>query len=92
MTDHLTPTKTDRGFTHLPPVQAHWGGQDTGTVTLCESSAAEGPHLWLHAEAAEGFGTPAERVSMHLPLAEAAKLRDQLDFLIKHHYQGDDPL
>lgn len=47
-----------------------------GFVEVTESSLAEGPHLWVEAEG-------------QLTLDEATHLRDQLDFLIEHHYQQE---
>ena len=76
---HLEPIWTDRGFKHMPAIQ---GRDEDEVVKVYESSAADGPHVWLRVE--------EDRVSYasaHLTLEHAAELRDQLDYLIRNHYQ-----
>jgi hypothetical protein len=83
--DHLTPVMTDRGFQHMPKVQAVHGGQPSGTVQVYESSAASGPYIWL--EVIEQEGHEVKMALAHLPLDEAVKLRQQLSYLTTNHYQ-----
>lgn len=77
--DHLTPTVTDRGFTHLPPLDGAYGGN----VRVYESSAADGPHVWLRATTLDE-GT----VHVHLSANIALQLAEQLVYVVEHHYQG----
>jgi hypothetical protein len=81
MTD---PTYTDRGFARMPAVASTYGG----SVRVYESSAAIGPHIWLQAEGLDGLRGPHASVPIHLTLADATVLRDQLTSLIENHYQG----
>jgi hypothetical protein len=82
MTDD--PSYTDRGFAHMPAVASEYGG----SVRVYESSAATGPHIWLQAEGLDGLKGPHASVPIHLTLANATVLRDQLTRLIENHYQG----
>lgn len=80
------PVVTDRGFRHLPPVSSTYGGH----ARVYESSAALGPHVWLACVAPSQLNDPASpavETHLHLTLAGAAALRDQLDYLVQHHYQ-----
>jgi hypothetical protein len=45
MTDHLAATTSDRGFDSMPDIPSEYGGH----VSVYESSAASGPHIWLKA-------------------------------------------
>lgn len=84
MTD---PTYTDRGFAQMPAVPSEYGGN----VRVYESSAAMGPHIWLTAIAPANLnepGGPTVKAPIHLTLANAVVLRDQLTHLIDNHYQG----
>lgn len=83
--EHLTPSVTDRGFQHLPPITGAYGG----TVRVYESSAASGPHLWLAVTedgSARLDGETTEAHS-HLTVEAAGHLADQIRWLIDHHYQ-----
>ncbi|HLS44601.1 MAG TPA: hypothetical protein VK045_04135 [Ornithinicoccus sp.] len=82
MSDHLTPTITDRGFRHLPVLVTGSGDR----VRVYESSAADGPHLWLHATERGDAGIAA---CVHLDAEAAWELHEQLAHLLGHHYQGD---
>jgi len=83
MSEHLTPTFTDRGFKIMPSVECQHGGRRQGEVRVQESSAASGPHIWITVTDTHA----RENATGHLPLAEAVKLRDQLTYLIDNHYQ-----
>jgi hypothetical protein len=87
--EHLTVVKSDRGFSRLPLIPGDYGGD----AQVYESSSAEGPHLWLKVTEPEdlnahaaGKDTPMKECHLHLPLENAAKLRDQLTWLIDNHY------
>ena len=41
MSDHLTPTTSDRGFDHLPIVPGVFAGQPHGFASVYESSNAD---------------------------------------------------
>jgi len=80
------PRVSDRGFQSHEPVPSEYGGH----VSVYESSAASGPHIWLSAECPENLNDPEgdtiEAVA-HLTLENAKLLRDQLTQLIDNHYQ-----
>lgn len=86
--DHLRATTTNRGFRHLPPIQATYGGE----VRAYESSVADGPHIWLTATAPANLNDPTGP-TVDAPLlltAESAwHLAEQLMTLARNHYQGD---
>lgn len=84
MSDHLIPTLTERDFAHLPAIPSEYGGD----VQVYESSAAEGPHIWLKAAEAM-YGQPETEATVHLTAENAWKLADQLRELVRNHYQGD---
>lgn len=77
---HLIPHVTDRGFVHLPPIEGSYPGDN---VRVYESSAATEAFIWVRAKQAGHVGEAA----VHLGLAEAAQLRDQLAWMIDNHYQ-----
>lgn len=66
-------TKTDRGFKHYEPIPI----TRDNAVRVYESSAADGPHLWVTLD--DPFG--------HLTLEQATYLRDTLTTAIARHYQ-----
>jgi hypothetical protein len=82
--DHLTTTTSDRGFDSLPPIPSEYGGG----VSVYESSAALGPHVWLRATEAM-HGRPEVEATLHLTAENAWRLADQLRALVRDHYQGD---
>lgn len=85
--DHLTVTRTDRGFSHLPALLDTYGGQ----VEVYESSAASGPHIWLNAQSPANYNDPAgakTQAMLHLPVEDAVKLAEQILLLARGHYQG----
>ena len=75
------PTTSDRGFRAFGPVTTAHGD----TVQITESSAANGPHLWLNTI----NGSDGDNVTAHLTLAAAEQIRDQLTWFLENHYQVD---
>jgi hypothetical protein len=84
MTEHLTTTTTSRGFDHLPLIPSTHGGD----VSVYESSAASGPHIWLRA-GEDMPGKPLVEATVHLTAEDAWRLAEQLQHLVRQHYQGD---
>lgn len=84
MTDHLTTTTSDRGFDAYPPIPSEYGGE----VSVYESSAASGPHIWLRAREAMR-GQPEVEAALHLTAENAWRLSEQLRALVRDHYKGD---
>ena len=79
---------TDRGFTIPEPITT----SERITVTVHESSAAMGPHIWVKVEDPLGVYNPAHapmKAVAHLTMEEAARLRDTLDWVIRNHYQHE---
>lgn len=104
MDDHLTPMTSDRGFDHMSPIETERCTNDgpPHVVSVSESSAALGPHIWLRIE-----GRPLHRftrpdglpdveagrdgtMSAHLTLDQARQLEEQLAWLRTNHYQNED--
>lgn len=88
MNEHLNVTTSDRGFDFLPPIPSEYGGE----VSVSESSAADGPHIWLRAKAPVDLNRPdgeQHEVPIHLTAENAWRLAEQLRYLVEHHYQGD---
>lgn len=87
MSDHLTPTMTDRGFRHLPSIPDAYG---LAEARVYESSSAEGAHLWLgivpHPSQPKD---PDGCATVHLTAEAAWQLKEQIEHLLAHHYQGD---
>ncbi|GAA0494138.1 hypothetical protein Ade02nite_20650 [Paractinoplanes deccanensis] len=84
MSDHLTPTTSGRGFGYLPKIPSEYGGH----VAVHESSSAEGPHIWLRATE-EMPGKEPVQAAIHLTAESAWRLSEQLQKLVREHYQGD---
>lgn len=85
---HLARTTTDRGLGHLPPIPSEYGGN----IRVYESSAADGPHLWVNVTAPVSLNDPdGPRVAapMHLTADNARRLAEQLLALVDGHYQND---
>jgi hypothetical protein len=82
-------TLSSRGFKRGEPIPSTYGG----AVRVYESSSAMAPHLWVAvtcpADLNKPDGPEVEAVA-HITLESAEALRDQLTFLIDHHYQMDD--
>lgn len=71
------PVSTPRGFLTYGggPLPSDYGH----TITVRESSAAEGPHVWLFIDATEATSTQGDP---HLTLAQAIALRERLSQFI----------
>lgn len=85
---HLQEYVSDRGFADLSAIPSEYGGH----VTVSESSAASGPHLWLRAVAPVDLNDPdgpTHEAPIHLTAANAWRLAEQIRHLVEHHYQGD---
>jgi hypothetical protein len=83
---HLTAEVTSRGFFHLPDTADTYGGN----VSVYESSAAIGPHLWLTVEERVDKSDPNSRLqdaTVHLSIEQAEQLIEQIQYLIRNHYQ-----
>jgi hypothetical protein len=81
----LGPMISNRGFKHFEPVPSYGG-----FMRVYESSAASGPHVWALIECPVDMNDcagPTKEATVHLTLENAALLRDQLTYLIEHHYQ-----
>jgi hypothetical protein len=91
---------SERGFKQLKPIVT----EAYEHVRLSESSRAFDPSIWLWAKEpvdrnvgaiyaiTEGRSPEPEmshEVGIHLTAADAAKLRDQLDWMLRHHSYGD---
>lgn len=98
--EHLKPTMTNRGFQHMNPIPGTSGynmellpdgtpdwdtmtPRDHGHVRVYESSSADYAALWINVEDGDG-----KEATLHITIERAALLRDQLDYLIKNHYQN----
>lgn len=97
--DHLTETITDRGFAHLPMIDARGphGVPGESTVRVYESSAVL-PSIWLSVVSRETpmdekgriLGTSAlVEATLHLSIETAELLQEQLAHLIARR-TGDD--
>ncbi len=85
--DHLTITTSDRGFDYLPAIPSEYGGE----VSVSESSAAKGPHVWLRATAPVDPNQPdgpTHQVPIHLTAENALRLAEQLRYIVENHYQS----
>jgi hypothetical protein len=82
------PTISQRGFAHFDKIPSAYGGH----VKAYESSAATAPHVWVSVTCPEDLNEldgPTKEAVAHLHINDAIKLRDQLTWLIEHHYQLD---
>ncbi|MFF0822486.1 hypothetical protein ACFYUR_19155 [Micromonospora haikouensis] len=85
---HLAHITTDRGFDRLPPIPSEYGGH----ISVYESSAADGPHLWVNATAPANLNDPTGptvEAPMHLTADNARRLAEQLLALVDGHYQNE---
>lgn len=85
---HLEKVVSPRGFASLPKVPSEYGGH----VSVSESSAASGPHVWLRATAPVSLNDPngpTHEVPMHLTADNARRLAEQLLLVVREHYQGE---
>lgn len=79
--DHLAMDRSGpRGFAYLPPLPGEFPGQQ---VVVYESSAADGPHLWMQAS------NENAKVTVSLDAEVAWRLAEQIMVLCANHYQGD---
>jgi hypothetical protein len=88
---HLRPERTERGFQHLPPVAGFHAGRPAGAVRVYESSAAFVPSVWVGAEAPADRNNPdgpTVEAVVHMPLAQAVQLAEQIMWLAQNHYQA----
>jgi hypothetical protein len=88
MPDHLDVTTSDRGFDCLPPIASTYPG---GSVRVYESSAALESCIWLAATAPVDLNEPdgpAHTSPIHLTVEDALKLAEQIQLLVRNHYQG----
>lgn len=79
-------TVSDRGFKQYALIEGKNGGDPrrANSVRLYESSSATEPMIWLKAkDCDEGSGVGI----VHLSLESAQELRDQLEHVIRNHYQ-----
>lgn len=74
MNKHLTPFVSERGFKSLPEIT---NGYDA--VSVYESSNSMRSCIWVKI-------VEDKVATIELSLKEAAQLRDQLDYMIEHHY------
>ncbi len=77
--EHLNVTTSVRGLDSMPPIV----NEDGEEVRVWASSSAEGPHVWL--KAADDYGL----AKVHLSADDAWRLAEQLQALVRNHYQGD---
>jgi hypothetical protein len=88
---HLRPERTERGFQHLPPIAGFHAGRPAGAVRVYESSAAFVPSVWVGAEAPADRNNPdgpTVEAVVHMPLAQAVQLAEQIMWLAQNHYQA----
>ena len=71
-------TVSDRGFKILEPIRGTSGER----VLIYESSAADGPHIWLRSIRGE------DETAAHLTVEAAQELAHQLLWLVRNHYQA----
>ena len=82
---HLEPVKTDRGFSHLPPIIDERGT----SVRVYESSAASNAYVWLMITGGDRQDSDCNpSVTAHLTLTELHELGEQIEWMKQHHYQG----
>lgn len=85
---HMTKVFSDRGFARLPKIPSEYGGD----VSVYESSAAMGPHVWLTATAPADLNEPdgaTVEAPLHLTADNARRLGEQLILTATDHYQGN---
>lgn len=84
---HLTPTITDRGFKHMPSVD----GRQHESVSVYESSLATEACIWLQARSPKDRNDPTgpvvEQATVELTVEAAVSLAEQIEWLVRNHYQ-----
>lgn len=71
---------SERGFVQGRPIPSAYGG----AIKVCESSAAEAPHIWVMVHSPVDLNNPSgpeQEAVAHLTLENAIRLRDQLGHL-----------
>lgn len=87
MTD-LPVHTTARGFDFHTPIPSEYGGH----ITVSESSAADGPHVWVRTQCPVDLNRPdgpTVQTALHLTADNAWMLARQLAATVTRHYQGD---
>ena len=85
---HLEKEVSPRGFAFLPHIPSEYGGH----MSVSESSAVSGPHVWVRAVAPVDLNDPTgptREAPMHLTVDNARRLAEQLLLVVREHYQGD---
>lgn len=86
---HLEQSRSSRGFAFLPALLGSYGGN----VKVYESSAAEYQRIWLCVTELDDANGPADGpahdATIHLDADQAWRLSEQLQDLVRNHYQGD---
>lgn len=78
--------KIPRGFRYMDSFKTSYGH----TLQIQESSSYD-PSIWLRVDGAGNTcDDPESRLSVHLTLKQAEKLRNQLDYFINNHYSQED--
>jgi hypothetical protein len=82
-----TATRSARGLLQFPILYDTPPGLHKNCVQVSESSAAFAPSIWLDARHIDNESGQEIGVFVHLSLKDAKTLRDQIDYLVKNHYQ-----
>jgi len=79
MADDVEIITTQRGFQRYDqPWQDTYGH----TISVYESSAASGPHVWLALKGSPAMGNEDYAIHAHLNIEQAEKLRRELSMFI----------
>jgi hypothetical protein len=79
---------SQRGLDYHAPISSEYGGH----ISVSESSAADGPHIWVRAQCPANLNQPdgdTVETAMHLTADNAWQLARQLAAAVAGHYQGD---
>lgn len=81
---------TDRGFKRLMPI----GGTMGGRIRVYESSNAMRPCVWVATDELDDLSGPVDgpvhTSRIELAIEDIVVLRDQLDWMVRNHYQAED--
>lgn len=80
---HLAAERSDRGFLSMPPLADAFGPD---ALRILEASTADAPHIWLRVERPP---EPDQSAVVMLTAEQAWQLKEQIEWLLEHHYQGD---